>query len=145
MAGFFEKRRQERAEREAMKSLVSKAAQEEMQRAQEFRRRALNNIIITPESKNEYASSVGYDVERIALPNVDKGVVATVLRRSNGFWIMELTDEGFLFKEGISAIVNATYSKVAEVETRYAGGGAGSYLRTSISEFYYGIPVRRKR
>jgi septal ring factor EnvC (AmiA/AmiB activator) len=134
MAGFFEKRRQERAEREAMMEAeenAEKAAQEERERAQEVRRRALSNIIITPESKKEYANSVGSAVERIVLPHFDRGVIADVDRRFGRPSINSITDEEVLLSQGICAIVNATYMTL---KTPY-----------SVSELYYGIPVRRKR
>jgi hypothetical protein len=96
----------------------------------EKRIRSLENVVITPESMEQYSRRVGYKVEQIVLPGFEKGVSADVTyEKSDGTHrqLVHISDYEFCMKEGICAIVNATLDK------------RESYCA------YYGIPVRRKK
>jgi hypothetical protein len=136
MVGFFEKRRQERAEKEAMEALVRKAAEE--QRAQKDEhdsqcRKYMETVVFTPESLVDYARRIKTPLEMIELPSSGKGLLFwisydRVHDDSNNasiekFVIKEAHYQDFLMQARMSAIVD-----VQPVSDRC----------------FYGIPVRKK-
>jgi hypothetical protein len=137
MVGFFEKRRQERAEREAMKELEKKARDEAWeQRKERLHQRIeyLKTIVFTPQSLEDYTRQTRTPLEVIVMPGSNKGVVFQVTNNycddEFGRWMVYETFikvmhyEDFLVQSEIFAIVDA---------------------RSEGDEHYYGIPVRRKR
>lgn len=104
-------------------------------------RDAVRNIIIWPESKREYETFQGYEVEVVDTRKPDKGVYVdkgtypykgSYINGDMGIWDTELRNH--LIDNGVEALVNAQYWKIS-------AGEAGDVR----SEGYYGLPVRRKR
>jgi hypothetical protein len=137
MAGFFEKRRQERAEKEAMMELVKKAREERDIRFYDKmcqRRAYLAAVVFTPQNLADYARLIRTPLEMIDLPSSDKGVLFSVNYNSEYLEqletrvekssISEMHYEDFLVQSEIFAIVDA---------------------RPISESRYYGIPVRRKK
>lgn len=116
-------------------------AEQEQQRAlnvrkqqQEEYKKILLRVILTPETKEQYESRVGYAVEVIETGERNKGVMV---------WARDdYLPEGRLWKRlaesGIEAIVQA-------VSSRYIETFVGRHTVQDYERFcYYGLPVAKK-
>ena len=91
----------------------------------------LDQVIITPESKEQYEKRIGYGVEVIEIPGeVNKGVI---------FEDPQFTPKRYYCRESLE-----TKKRLAEAGIE-AIVGANLSIDSCRIKFYYGLPVRKKQ
>ena len=137
--GLFKSR--EEKEREAREKARNQEYEERRRSEDQKRAEILDQVIFTPESKSEYELRVGYLVEVIDTDEQDKGVI---FEKDGGRFKGGYHLEKRLAEAGIEAVVETSIS-FKTIVSIVRGGGPYDRIKTETTQFYYGLPVARKK